>query len=68
MQQHEAQMMDYFLRFGADAYGRTILLGANWDLFWWCVAGGLAVVTAIAVFVPLIERRKAQVARRAVGE
>jgi hypothetical protein len=61
-------MMDYFLRFGVDAYGRTILLGGNWDLFWWCVAAGLAVVTAIAVSVPLIQRRKAQVARRAAGE
>lgn len=61
------EIMDFLFRFGTDVYGRTVLLGANWDLFWWCVAAGLLFVIGHAASVPLLERRRAQVARRAAG-
>ena len=61
-------MMDSFLRFGADAYGQTISLGANWDLFWWCLAAGAAFVIIHAASYPLLQRRQTQVAQRIVRE
>jgi hypothetical protein len=56
--------MDFFFRFATDAYGRTILLGANWDTFWWFVAAGFLFIALHAISVPLLERHRAEIARR----
>ena len=61
-------MFDYLFRFGTDAYGRTILLGANWDLFWWFLAGSVAFVIVHAAAYPVLQRRKAQLAQRIAQE
>ena len=55
-------MIDYLFRFGADAYGQTILLGANWDLFWWFLAGAWPSDRPCRGY-PVLQRRKAQLAR-----
>ncbi len=56
--------MDLFFRFGTDAYGQPILLGANWNMFWWFVAAGFVVILVHAISVPILERRRANLARR----
>ena len=61
-------MIDYLFRFGADAYGQTILLGANWDLFWWFLAASVAFMVVHAAAYPVLQRRKAQLARRIAQE
>jgi len=61
-------LIDYLFRFGTDAYGQTILLGANWDLFWWCLAAGLAFVIVHAAAYPVLQQRKAQLARSIARE
>jgi len=67
--QREAQvMLDYLFRFGTDAYGQRILLGANWDLFWWCLAGGVAFGIVHAAAFPILQRRKAQVTQHIAQE
>jgi hypothetical protein len=68
MQQEVKVMFDYLFRFGTDASGQTILLGANWDLFWWCLAGGVAFVIVHAAAYPVLQRRKAQVPQRIAQE
>ena len=57
-------MLDYLFRFGTDAYGQTILLGANWDLFWWFLDASVAFLIVHAAAYPILQRRKAQVAQR----
>ena len=61
-------MIDYLFRFGTDAYGQTILLGANWDLFWWFLAGSVAFLIVHAAAYPVLQRRKAQLAQRIAKE
>jgi len=61
-------MIDYLFRFGTDAYGHTILLGANWDLFWWFLAASVAFMIVHAAVYPVLQRRKAQVAQRIAKE
>ena len=61
-------MIDYLFRFGTDAYGQTILLGANWDLFWWFLAASVAFLIIHAAAYPVLQRRKAQVAQRIAQE
>ena len=61
-------MLDYLFRFGTDAYGQTILLGANWNLFWWFLAASVAFVIVHASAYPVLQRRKAQLARRIAKE
>lgn len=56
--------MDLFFRFGTGAYGQRILLGANWHMFWWFLAAGILFVILHAISVPLLERRRATLARR----
>jgi ABC-type bacteriocin/lantibiotic exporter with double-glycine peptidase domain len=68
MQREVQVMIDYLFRFGTDALGQTILLGANWDLFWWCLAAGVAFVIVHAAAYPVLQRRKAQLARRIAQE
>ena len=57
-------MIDYLFRFGTDAYGQMVLLGANWDLFWWCLAAGLAFAVVHAATYTLLKRHRMQVAQR----
>ncbi len=54
--------MDYFFRYATSVYGQEVLLGANWDLFWWFVAAGAIFIILHALTVPWLRRR---VARRA---
>jgi len=62
--QREAQvMLDYLFRFGSDAYGQTILLGANWNLFWWFLGGSVAFMIVHAAAYPVLQKRKAQLAQ-----
>jgi len=61
-------MIGYLFRFGADAYGQTILLGANWDLFWRFLAGSVAFLIVHAAAYPVLQRRKAQLAQRIARE
>lgn len=61
-------MLDYLFRFGTDAYGQPILLGANWDLFWWCLAAGLAFAVVHAATYPFLKRRRLQMAQRIARE
>jgi len=61
-------MFDYLFRSGTDAYGHTILLGANWDLFWWFLAASLAFMIVHATAYPILERRKAQLAQHLTQE
>jgi hypothetical protein len=61
-------MLGYLFRFGTDAYGQTILLGANWDLFWWCLAAGLAFAVVYAVTYPFLKRHRMQMAQRIARE
>jgi len=61
-------MLDYLFRFGTDAFGQTILLGANWALLWWCLAGGLAFVIVHAAAYPILQKRTAQLAQRITRE
>jgi ABC-type bacteriocin/lantibiotic exporter with double-glycine peptidase domain len=68
MQREVKVMIDYLFRFGTDASGQTILLGANWDLFWWCLAAGVAFVIVHAAAYPVLQRRKAQLAQRIAKE
>lgn len=56
--------MDFFFRFGTDVYGERILLGANWNVFWWMIATGALAIVLHAVSVPLIERRRAKLGQR----
>ena len=61
-------MFDYLFRFGTDAHGQTILLGANWDLFWWFLAVSVAFMIVHATAYPVLQKRKAQVARHIARE
>jgi len=61
-------MLDPLFRFASDAYGQTVLLGVNWDLFWWCLAGGVGFTIVHAVIFPIVHRRKAQLAQRIAQE
>lgn len=56
-------LLDRLFRFGTDAYGERILLGANWQVFWWFVVAGFVVIGLHAISVPLIERRRAKLQR-----
>ena len=61
-------MLDYLFRFGTDVQGQAILLGANWDLFWWFLAASLAFLIVHAAAHPVLQRRKAQLAQRIAKE
>jgi len=61
-------MIDYLFRFGTDVYGHTILLGVNWDLFWWFLVASVAFLIVHAAAYPVLQRRKAQLARRIAQE
>jgi hypothetical protein len=61
-------MFDDLFRFGTDSYGQTILLGANWDLFWWFLAASVAFMIVHATAYPILQSRKAQLARRITQE
>lgn len=52
--------MDYFFRYATSIYGQTVLLGANWDLFWWFVGAGGLFVILHALISPVLRRRIAQ--------
>jgi hypothetical protein len=68
MQREVQVMFDYLFRFGTDASGQTILLGANWDLFWWCLAASVAFMIVHAAGYRVLQQRKAQLARRIAKE
>jgi hypothetical protein len=68
MQSEVQVMIDYLFRFGTDSSGHTILLGANWDLFWWFLAASVAFMIVHAAAYPVLQRRKAQLARRIAQE
>jgi hypothetical protein len=68
MQQEVQVIIDYLFRFGAGADGQTILIGANWDLFWWFLAASVAFLIVHAAAYPVLQRRKAQLARRIAQE
>jgi hypothetical protein len=55
--------MDLLFRFATGVYGQPIVVGAQWDLFWWFVAAGAVFIFAHAISVPIIEHRRAQVTR-----
>ena len=57
--------MNHFFRFGTGVYGDRILLGANWDLFWWFVAAAVAFMIVHALSVPVVRRQRARAAERA---
>ena len=61
-------MIDYLFRFGTDAYGQQSCSARNWDLFWWCLAAGVAFVIVHAAAYPVLQRRKAQLAERIAQE
>lgn len=61
-------MNDFFFRFGASAYGERILLGANWDLFWWFVGAAAIVIIVHALAVPVLHRQRARVSEHAGGK
>ncbi len=50
--------MDYFFRYATSVYGQRVLLGANWDLFWWFVGAGGLFIVLHALSVPFVRRRQ----------
>lgn len=56
--------MDFFFRFATDVYGQKILLGANWNLIWWCIGAGALFIVLHALSVPILQRRREHLAAR----
>lgn len=52
--------MDFFFRYATSVYGQKVLLGANWNLFWWFVGAGGVFVILHAIIAPILRRRIAQ--------
>jgi hypothetical protein len=36
------------LRYASSVYGQTVLVGASWDLIWWCVGAGAVFIVVHA--------------------
>lgn len=45
-------------RVSRDVYGREVLQGISWDLFWVFVAAGVAIIVAHAVFRAVLAPKK----------
>lgn len=53
--------MNEMLRFGTSVYGDRIVLGANWNLFWWFVGAAVAFMIIHVVSAPILHRRRVRV-------
>ena len=44
-------------RYANSVYGQSVLVGASWDLIWWCVGTGAAFIIVHAVMKALLGGR-----------
>jgi Mg2+ and Co2+ transporter CorA len=47
-------------RYATSVYGQDVLLGASWDLIWWFIGAGAAIIAihaAVKAFAPTQPRR-----------
>jgi len=44
-------------RYANSVYGQSVLVGASWDLIWWCAGAGAALIIVHAVTKALLGGR-----------